>query len=386
MNYKEFFRNTVILLGSTMSVMAGASIAPALPEMTDYFSEVENAEILVKIMLTIPSLFIALFSPVAGIILDKYGRRLPLLLSTILYGIAGTSGFYLDNLYLILLGRAILGVSVAFIMSGYITVIGDLFKGNQLNKFMGLQAAFMSFGGVVFLSISGLLADISWNYPFLIYLFAFIIFIPLYLFLYETKQDLNTIERKKLFVAGVFKDVIYIYAIAFFSMAVFLIIPVQLPFLLKNNSEISNTNIGLLMSLWIFCSALTSIFYKKVKSQFSFINIFIIAFIIWGIGHLILAYGDNFWEISIALILAGIGNGLALPNNKVLLIDSIDFEYRGRAVGILTMSFYFGQFFSPILFTLIMYKSSLTYGFIVSSFLLFVISILLIILKKRVKM
>ena len=108
MNYKEFFRNTVILLGSTMSVMAGASIAPALPEMTDYFSEVENAEILVKIMLTIPSLFIALFSPVAGIILDKYGRRLPLLLSTILYGIAGTSGFYLDNLYLILLGRAIL--------------------------------------------------------------------------------------------------------------------------------------------------------------------------------------------------------------------------------------------------------------------------------------
>ncbi len=366
-----------------MSVMAGASIAPVLPEMTNYFSNVKNAEILVKIMLTVPSLFIALFSPLAGIFLDKYGRRKPLLLSTILYGIAGSSGFYLDDLYLILLGRALLGVSVAFIMSGYITVAGDLFKGAILNRFMGWQAAFMSFGGVIFLAISGVLADINWNYPFLIYLFAFIIFIPLYLFLTETKNDINITEKKKLFVEGVFKNVKYIYAIAFFSMAMFLIIPVQLPFLLKNNSDISNTNIGLLMSLWIFFSAVTSIFYKKIKSKLTSITIFIIAFFIWAIGHFLLAIGDTIWLITFSLILSGIGNGLALPNNKVLIIDSIAAEFRGRAVGVLTMGFYFGQFFSPIIFSILMFNSDISSGLISSSILLIFVAGLLILKNKR---
>ena len=84
-----------------------------------------------------------------------------------LYGISGASGYALNNLYYILLGRAFLGIAVAGIMTVSITLIGDYFKDNKRNKFMGLQGVFMGLGGVFSISLSGILADINWNVPFL---------------------------------------------------------------------------------------------------------------------------------------------------------------------------------------------------------------------------
>jgi len=381
--YSEFLRNSFILLGSTMSVMAGASIAPALPEMKAYFQDLENAEMLVKIMLTVPSLFIALFSPLAGIVLDKFGRKAPLILATILYGVAGTSGFFLNDLYAILVGRAFLGISVAVIMVGYITVAGDLFSGAKLNKFMGLQASFMSFGGVLFLMVGGFLADIHWHHPFLIYLFAFIILPGLVLFLKETKRVGAIRKKANLFVTEVFHKTVPVYIIAFLGMTLFLMIPVQLPFLLKETNVISNTNVGLLMSMWIFFSAITSLAYKRVRAKLNFYEIFSLAFLIWCIGYLGLAASDDTVIIIVALALAGIGNGLVLPNTKVLLITLIPEEFRARAVGVLTMGFYFGQFFSPIIFSFAVYDATIQLGFLVYGMFMLLLSVSYFLIRNR---
>jgi hypothetical protein len=60
-----------LLLASTLTVMAGATIAPSLPAMQDHFSEIANSQFLVKLILTIPALFIALGSPLAGQIFNS---------------------------------------------------------------------------------------------------------------------------------------------------------------------------------------------------------------------------------------------------------------------------------------------------------------------------
>ncbi|MCZ6613416.1 MAG: hypothetical protein O6762_01900 [Thaumarchaeota archaeon] len=41
---KTSIRNLTILLGSTMTVLAGALLAPALPDMAEAFRDVPNAE------------------------------------------------------------------------------------------------------------------------------------------------------------------------------------------------------------------------------------------------------------------------------------------------------------------------------------------------------
>ena len=95
-------RNLTILLGSTMTVMAGATIAPALPEMYLVFLDVPNAAFLVKLVPTMPALLIAIGAPFSGILLDRWGRKPVLIAALILYGLAGTSGFLLGSLFGIL--------------------------------------------------------------------------------------------------------------------------------------------------------------------------------------------------------------------------------------------------------------------------------------------
>ncbi|MDZ7740455.1 MAG: MFS transporter [Bacteroidota bacterium] len=148
---RKYYVKATLLLASTMTIMAGATIAPSLPQMEKVFSESEHAAFFSRLILTIPALFIAFLSPLAGYIIDEYGRRKTLLYSLALYALAGTSGLYLTNIYAILAGRALLGVAVAGTMTTTITLIGDYFEGMERRRFMGYQGSFMGMGGVVFI-------------------------------------------------------------------------------------------------------------------------------------------------------------------------------------------------------------------------------------------
>ena len=46
----------VLLVSNTMTIMAGATIAPFLPEMSRVFQATPNSEVLCKLVLTVPSL------------------------------------------------------------------------------------------------------------------------------------------------------------------------------------------------------------------------------------------------------------------------------------------------------------------------------------------
>ena len=52
-----------ILLASMMTMMANAVIAPALPQINEIFSAVKGAEVLSKLLMTLPALTIALTAP-----------------------------------------------------------------------------------------------------------------------------------------------------------------------------------------------------------------------------------------------------------------------------------------------------------------------------------
>ena len=69
-----------------------------------------------------------------------------------MYAVAGTSGFWLNDIHLILIGRFFLGLGVAGIMTSATTLIGDYFTGESRNKFMSLQSAFIALGGLLFIT------------------------------------------------------------------------------------------------------------------------------------------------------------------------------------------------------------------------------------------
>lgn len=138
-------------LVSTLTVMSGATISPALPSIQAHFAQAENAEAFTKLILTIPALSIVVSAYFMGLISRLLNKKNLLLIGVTLYAIAGSAGLYLNSLHSLLISRAILGVAVAAIMTMATTLIADLFEGEERTQTLALQATFMTTGGIVFI-------------------------------------------------------------------------------------------------------------------------------------------------------------------------------------------------------------------------------------------
>lgn len=347
---REFRRDMVILLGSSLTVMAGATIAPSLPSMAVHFQDAPQAQMLVKMLLSVHALFIALTAPAMGALMDRFGRRPVLAVSLLLYGLGGSSGAYLDSLYAIMAGRAALGVAVAGIMSGFTTLIGDYYQGERRNRLMGMQAAFTGFGGLVFLTAGGMLADMGWRYPFLIYLFAFCILPGVLAYLYEPDAAPERQSGEEGEGTDSLVRLLPIYLLAFMGMVIFYMIPVQLPFYLDSLGGVSNTGVGVAIGAMNLVGALSSMQFGRLRARFSNVDLFALFCLLMGLGYGVVSLSGSYYGVLCGLVVAGTGFGLLMPNVNVWLLSLVSPKSRGRAVGGLTTFFLLGQFVSPMLF------------------------------------
>ena len=347
-------RKLTILLISSLTIMSVVTISPALPEMTETFSHMDNAAFMTKLLMTVPALMIALSAVVTGILIDKYGRLRFLRMAVLLYGLAGAAGFWLQNLYHILISRVILGIAVGLTMTIVTTLVADYFEGKERQKFIGIQIAFMSLGGILFLGLGGLLADISWRHPFLIYLYALIILPLCYFYLKEPKRDFektNTESSEKS------PPIIWmLFFNTMFMWILFFLIPVQLPFLLKDMGVEQNSLIGLAIALSTAFSAVSSFSYSKIKNKLGFLVIFAIGYALMTASYFMLSSTTEFGIVCMAMILAGLGMGMMIPNTNMWVMKIAPPVIRGKEIGKLTTFWFMGQFLSPFILLLPVFK------------------------------
>ena len=370
-------RNITILVGSTLTVMAGAIIAPVLPEISRNFSYLSNAEFLSKLILTLPALMTALLAPVAGYFTDRSGRKKVLLFSLILYAIAGTTGAYLSSIYLILAGRALLGIAVGALMTSIVTLIGDYFEGIERSRFMGYQAAFAGLGGMVFISVGGLLADIHGRAPFLIYSFSLIVFVFAWIYVVEPERT-KPGKTAPIPGFGLFRDiprkVLWVYLIAFFSMSVFYMIPVQMPFMLSALEGISNTQVGLAIAFMNISSVTTALNYGRVKKSLNYAGVMALVYVLVAIGYIIISQSMSFWVIIAGILVAGAGFGMQMANLNLWLVSLAPPPMRGRLVGYLNAIIFMGMFLSPVMLQPIVNATSLYQSFLIVGITLLLLS------------
>ena len=348
----EKWRGLVLLLASSLTIMAGATIAPSLPALEARFAGQGHAALLTRLVLTMPALFIALCAPLAGLVADRWGRR-PLLLSAVaLYGVAGLSGLVLDTLPSLLMGRALLGVAVAGVMTATTALVGDYFLGAARSRFMGLQAGFTSLGGIVFLTVGGVLAESHWRAPFAIYGLSLILLPAIALFLAEPPAATRRGEvgpsgetsGAALWVglAGVFFAAVA-NSVAFYAM------PTQLPFFLHALGVPEPSRAGLAIGMVNVVSAIMAFAYTRVRARLGLTLVFAFGFALLATGLLLTARAGGFGDALGAMAMVGAGLGLIMPNLASAALQKAPARVRGRVSGGLTASIFIGQFISPII-------------------------------------
>ncbi len=338
---------TALLLVSSLTIVSMITISASLPDMSRAFASHPEGASLVKLSLSFPALFIALSAMAAGVFIDRFGRLKPLGIALLLYAVAGSSGYWLDNIYLILAGRALLGVCVGISMTIVTTLVADYYLGQSRQKFAGLQIAVMSLAGIIFITLGGVLADIHWRVPFLLYLFPVLILPFTYLFLKEPVKVMAGQKGTNSVKAPAVIWLVYINVMLLWIL--FFIIPVQIPFYLKTLGVESNTLIGIAIASSTFFSAIASFFYSRIKDRFGFRPIFAVGYLLMAAAYLAIAYGQSYSMVLLGMLLAGLGMGLMIPNGNIWVMQLAPPEIRGRCIGRLTTFWFLGQFLSPLL-------------------------------------
>jgi MFS family permease len=338
----------VVLLSCTaLTVMANATISAALPSLRDHFKSVPAIDTVAGLAMTLPSLGVVLTAFLFGWISDRIGRRPILLAGLVLYALAGVSGFFLEGLPAILVGRFLLGCAVGAVMTAATAMGGDYFAAAGRERFMGLLAMSMSLGGILFMLGGGLLATLSWRAPFLAYGAAALLLPLVFALLPEAPKppggpaDAGAEPMPWRFVA-------FVCGLALFGMVLFYMVPVKAPFLLREIGYPSPLLAGVIGAVMTAGGAVAGARFSAIRKHLEPQRLLAASMIMAAVGYGLITISGNAWLMALGVFVAGFGFGLQMPNQANWLLSQVPGSRRGAATGMLTSAIFLGQFASPL--------------------------------------
>lgn len=362
---RSHFTALLLLLFTCLSPMAAIVMAPSLPNIQQHFASVPHIEYLTPIALTIPGLIMGFFSPVVGFLTDRFGRKKLLILSTFAYGLLGSSPMFLDSFYLILASRVLLGFFEAVVITVSTTLIGDYYSVQLRQKYLALQVTAASVSAIFFFTIGGYLGGISWRLAFVVYLVPIIFAILGQIFLWEpTRKTQNNLDfSEPLHLTNevtLFRPwfMLGIWVTAFLAAVTFMILQIQIPYLLAGLGEASPKtagNIAALSTIFIVIGTLAVQYFYKKGLSIAF-NL-LLGFGLIGISFILLSHATSSQQVLTYAIINGFGSGILLPTVTVWNMQNLPAHKRGFGIGMWQGFYNFGMFVSPVI---IVFINSLT--------------------------
>lgn len=334
-----------------ISAMSIAAVAPSLPELSAHFSDQPNIDLLSRLVVSIPTLLLALAGPVVGMVADKLGRKRLLVFALLLYAVAGTVPVILNDLNAILGSRIALGLGMGILFTLAPALLADYYEDiPSRRKAIATYAASTATGGVLFVLLGGVMSDIHWRAPFLLYLVGLAFLPTLLATITEPKPQTAAADGHTQTSGPVRTPWLALFAIYLMVAAtggVFLQMPLNLPFLLVEigveQASIAGYAIAWPLVLMALCGPLFPKFRARLSS--AWIYSFIAAGL--GIGYAVLAVADSLAVVLIALFAFGVGMSQMYANSSTWLMGLTDPKYRTRVIGGLTTAIYLGQFVLP---------------------------------------
>ena len=157
-----------ILSLSLLTVMAGAAVAPALNVIQAHFAQ--SSQTFVQMIISIPALFIVITNFFFPKLCRRLNPRTLVLLGLSLYTVGGCAAGLFDQIGLVLVMRALVGVGVGILMPLSTGLLTDYFPPEKQASLLGISSAMNQLGGVIATLLAGLLAGISRRASFLVYL------------------------------------------------------------------------------------------------------------------------------------------------------------------------------------------------------------------------
>ena len=336
-----------IMLCSMLMLMGGAAVAPALPLIEQVFP---GQDTLVSMIITIPSLAVALVGFAMGALADRLGKVKVLATSLVVFTAAGAVGFLMEGgsdtqLYILLAFRFVVGIGIAGISSAVTALIAEYYTGMDRIKALSYQSAAMGVGVLILEYTGGLLAEFSWREPFLVYLIGVPILLMVLLTMKEPRRDVHDPAERIVPERKANKRLLMIcYVTIFVAMTMAFLLPTKMPTYLQTELAVSTSVTGLFLGVHGVTNACFSLMYRRFVQRLAPFRIIAIGFLLLAVALLTLEVSESIASSVVMMIVAGAGLGMVCPAVSNTLAGETTASTSGKIMGGYSTCLNLGQF------------------------------------------
>jgi MFS family permease len=332
-----------ILSISLLTVMAGAAMAPALGAIKEHFTNC--SPMTVQLIVSLPALFIILTTFLFRPLCRLMRTRTLALTGLVLYVAAGAGAFFVDSIGLLLVLRALLGISVGMIMPLSTGLLAFYFPPEEQGRLMGLSAAMNQMGGVVATLLAGVLAAVEWRYAFLVYLAGLVAAVLVALLLPNERLAARG-SRLKISTLTRFHPSV---TAMLFIMLLFFVYPTNFALTARTQglSPMATTLVMVGLDVVAFIVGLAfgwlmghAARWMKYMAPLGFLA-----------GYVALALVPELWGMLAGSALIGVANGVGVPYVNTIASIKGGRDAAVTVMPLISAALYLGQFLSPLVVT-----------------------------------
>lgn len=344
-------KNMAIIFGVTLiAVMGIASITPAFPGIISYFGISTQQVGLLIAAFTLPGVFL---TPVTGILADRFGRKLVLVPSLFIFGIAGFLCSFMRDFHSLLVLLFVEGIGASGLSSINITLIGDLYSGEKRTALMGYNASILSIGTAAYPALGGFIAAFGWQYIFYLPLLA----IPLGIFVIFGLNNPEPKDHQTLseYFRRIWKSINQssVWGLFIVNLLLFVILYgaylTYFPILLSERLQATSVHIGLLMSVMSLITAIMSSQLGRLNRLLRARTLLLVGVCFYLLSMLSLLFANEWWQVAVSVIIFGLGHGLMVPSVQNILVGFTTIKERAAFMSFNSMVLRIGQTIGPLL-------------------------------------
>lgn len=345
-------QGVIVVIAAFLPIIAIVAMGPVVPTLIGHFADNPDARWMVPTMVGAPGLAIALISPFAGLLVDRFGRRKLLLVSTLLYGVFGSAPFFLDDLNQIFASRLLMGVTEAGILTVVNTLIGDYWDESGRKNWLFLQGLLGPFLAGFVQLLTGYSANLQWNGVFLVYLVAFPVWAAMLVWLFEPKRETGDAPASTEAVAAPTQfpvgEAAIVAAVTLFVSLLYYVFII--------NGALAFAEVGVAdpfrYSQLIFwpsqCVLLGAAVYRLLADRPNTVQIAVLLALM-GTGLAGIGSAASVPMVLASLVIQQTAAGMAVPTLIGWAQTKFSFANRGRGMGVWNFAFFFSQAASPFL-------------------------------------
>lgn len=335
-------RKNIIIASIAVSLSSSAALVPVLANIANAFPDYKDS---VHLLLTIPPLMIMLVSSIMPKLNQSYPAKS---LSIFAYGLLVFSGvfpYFSNSVALLLFSRVLMGISLGILTPLSSSLPALYFNDDEdVDKSLGIQTAFASFGGIIFSYLSGVAAQYFWKDVFLVQILNLL---PLVIILLFMKKDrIVEVEDNKevIFV----KEAQWINLLALATIIATITFPLNLSLYIEEQALGLSTLAGTIGSMNSLIGFVIGLLFFKINKRFKSYTV-LIAIGIVMISLVFMALGTNLIGFYFLSMLFGFGTSLIMPSFVTLIYSKVERKQVVRAISSLTIMMSVAQFVSPYL-------------------------------------